>query len=157
MPSQQVSFRGTRTTFAFQEAIACTDAESGGPSKMPQPCAQAYSAPERFTPRSRTGRPRESTSCVPCTCTLGAPGGGGGVPPLVEAAGLLRQPASVLNVSRTRRPRLTRRMLSGQRYLLKRSLLCRSEATFEPAQHAGTSGARLALGERRTRMDRYER
>src|SRR5438552_13742888 len=154
MPSQHVSFRGTRTTFAFQEAIACTDAESAGPSKMPQPCAQAYSAPERFTPRSRTGCPRESTSRVPCTCTVGAPddggggGGGGGVAPLVEAAGLLRQPASVLNVSRTTRRRLTPRMLSGQRCLLKRSLLCQSEATFEPAQDARPSGARLALGNR---------
>src|SRR5437588_10570817 len=123
MPSQHVSFRGTRTTFAFQDAIACTDAESVGPSKMPQPCAQAYSAPERFTPRSRTGCPRESTSRVPCTCTVGAPddggggggGGGGGVPPLVEAAGLLRQPASVPNVSRAQRPRPTTGKLSGPR------------------------------------------
>ena len=65
MPSQQVSFNGTRTTFAFQEAIACTDAESDGPSKMPQPCAQAYSVPERLTPRKRTGRPAESTSAFP--------------------------------------------------------------------------------------------
>src|SRR2546429_7871986 len=93
MPSQQVSFRGRRTTFAFQDAIACTDAESAGPSKMPQPCAQAYSAPERFTPRSRTGCPRESTSRVPCTCTVGAPddggggGGGGGGGPVGGAAG----------------------------------------------------------------------
>src|SRR5256885_11390726 len=106
IPSQDVSFRGTRTTFAFQDAIACTDAESDGPSKMPQPCAQAYSAPERFTPRSRTGRPAESTSRVPCTCTVGAPGGGGaggdggggGVPPLVAKA---RQPAGVPNVRNT--------------------------------------------------------
>src|SRR5437899_6792864 len=64
MPSQHVSFRGTRTTLAFQDAIACTDAESDGPSNMPQPCAQAYSVPERFTPRSRMGRPAESTSRV---------------------------------------------------------------------------------------------
>src|SRR2546421_11926272 len=110
MPSQQVSFRGRRTTFAFQDAIACTDAESDGPSKMPQPCAQAYSAPERFTPRSRTGRPRESTSRVPCTCMVGAPrgwggggGGGGGVPPLVAAA---LQPASVPNVTRSEERRV---------------------------------------------------
>src|SRR6266513_3894696 len=129
MPSQHVSFRGTRTTFAFQEAIACTDAESNGPSKMPQPCAQAYSAPERFTPRSRTGCPRESTSRVPCTCTVGAPddggggggGAGGGVPPLVEAAGLLRHPASVLKVSKTTRRMGTARMLWGERCPLKRA------------------------------------
>src|SRR5436190_16060637 len=120
MPSQHVSFRGRRTTFAFQDAIACTDAESDGPSKMPQPCAQAYSAPERFTPRSRTGCPRESTSRVPCTCTVGAPAGGGGggwggggggeVPPLVVEA---RQLASVLNVSNT-----TRRMVTARMWLL---------------------------------------
>src|SRR5436309_1718387 len=126
MPSQQVSFRGRRTTFAFQDAIACTDAESDGPSKMPQPCAQAYSAPERFTPRSRTGRPAESTSRGPCTCTVGAPGGGegggggggGGVPPLVAEA---RQPASILNVSNTTRRMVTARMLSGERCPLKRT------------------------------------
>src|SRR5437773_7349840 len=47
MPSQQVSLSGTRTAFARQDAIAATDAESDGPSKMPHPCAQAYSAPER--------------------------------------------------------------------------------------------------------------
>src|SRR2546427_7035233 len=51
---------------------------------MPHPCAQAYSVPERFTPRSRTARPAESTSWFPCTRTVGAPcggGGGGGAPP----------------------------------------------------------------------------
>src|SRR5947199_3977174 len=126
MPSQQVSFRGRRTTFALQDAIACTDAESDGPSKMPQPCAQAYSAPERFPPRSRTGRPAESTSRGPCTCTVGAPGGGegggggggGGVPPLVAEA---RQPASIPNVSNTTRRMVTARMLSGEPCLLKRA------------------------------------
>src|SRR6266513_1648029 len=99
------------------------------PSKMPQPFAQAYSAPERFTPRSRTGCPRESTSRVPCTCTVGAPddggggggGAGGGVPPLVEAAGLLRHPASVLKVSKTTRRMGTARMLWGERCPLKRA------------------------------------
>src|SRR2546426_10673568 len=98
MPSQHVSFRGTRTTLAFQDAIACTDAESDGPSNMPQPCAQAYSFPERFTPRSRMGRPAESTSRVPCTCTVGAlggeGGGGGGGPPLVGSAVVVRRPAT---------------------------------------------------------------
>src|SRR5256885_80479 len=112
MPSQHVSFRGTRTTLAFQDAIACTDAESDGPSNMPQPCAQAYSVPERFTPRSRMGRPAESTSRVPCTCRGGAPGGGGGGggPPLVGAAVLVRHPASAPSVSKT-----NRRMRSGER------------------------------------------
>src|SRR5437660_1240990 len=126
MPSQHVSFRGTRTTFAFQEAIACTDAESDGPSKMPQPCAQAYSVPERLTPRSRTGCPRESTNRVPCTRTVGAPaagggggggGAGGGVPPLVAEA---LQPASVPSASNTTRQVLTARMLSGERCVLKK-------------------------------------
>src|SRR5437660_11151522 len=125
MPSQHVSFRGTRTTFAFHDAIACTDAESDGPSKIPQPCAQAYSVPERLSPRSRTGCPRESTSRVPCTRTVGAPAGGGGggggrggggVPPLVVEA---RQPASVPSVSNTTRRVLTARMLWGERCVLK--------------------------------------
>src|SRR5437660_10685420 len=125
MPSQHVSFRGTRTTLAFQDAIACTDAESDGPSNMPQPCAQAYSVPERFTPRSRMGRPAESTSRAPCTCTVGAlggeGGGGGGGPPLVGAAVLVRHPASAPSVSKTTRRMLTARMLSGERRLLKQS------------------------------------
>src|SRR5439155_24610721 len=51
---------------------------SEGPSKNPHPCAQAYSAPERFTPRSRTGRAVASTSWLPCTCSAGAPEDGGG-------------------------------------------------------------------------------
>jgi len=90
---------------------------------MPQPCAQAYSVPERFTPRSRMGRPAESTSRVPCTCTVGAPGGGGGGggPPLVGAAVLVRHPASAPSVSKTTRRMLTARMLSGERRLLKQS------------------------------------
>src|SRR3989442_16038644 len=80
MLNQHVSLSGTRTTLAPQDRIACTDAESDGPSNMPHPCAQAYSVPERFTPRSRTARPAESTSWFPCTRTVGAPpvGGGGG-------------------------------------------------------------------------------
>jgi hypothetical protein len=60
--SQHVSLSGTRTAFAFHDAIAATDAESDGPSKKPHPCAQAYSVPERFTPLSRTTRPAVSTS-----------------------------------------------------------------------------------------------
>src|SRR5881396_2954529 len=82
MLNQHVSLSGTRTTLAPQDRIARTDAESDGPSKMPHPCAQAYSVPERFTPRSRTARPAESTSWFPCTRTVGAPwsGGGGGGP-----------------------------------------------------------------------------
>src|SRR2546429_5295257 len=116
MPSQHVSFRGTRTTLAFQDAIACTDAESDGPSNMPQPCAQAYSVPERFTPRSRMGRPAESTSRVPCTCTVGAPGGGGGGggPPLVGAAVPVRAPAGAPSAGHNPTPTPTRGKLNGQ-------------------------------------------
>src|SRR5436189_5199270 len=100
MPSQHVSFRGTRTTLAFQDAIACTEAESDGPSNMPQPCAQAYSVPERFTPRSRMARPAGSTSRVPFTCTVGEPGGrgGGAGPPLVGAVVRVRHPESAPSV-----------------------------------------------------------
>src|SRR5436309_14630557 len=82
MLNQHVSLSGTRTTLAPQDRIARTDAESDGPSKMPHPCAQAYSVPERFTPRSRTARPAESTSWFPCTRTVGAPWSGGGGGPL---------------------------------------------------------------------------
>src|SRR5258706_12916994 len=86
MLNQHVSLSGTRTTLAPQDRIACRDAESDGPSNMPHPCAQAYSVPERFTPRSRRACPAESTSWFPCTRTVGAPpvggggGGGGGLP-----------------------------------------------------------------------------
>src|SRR5205823_12539993 len=86
IPSQQVSLSGRRTTLVRQDTIALTEGESDGPSKMPHPCAQAYSAPERFTPPSRTGRPAESTSSFPCTCTAGARVGPGGTGPPAELA-----------------------------------------------------------------------
>src|SRR2546422_1254346 len=102
MLNQHVSFSGTRTTLVPQDRIACTDAESDGPSKMPHPCAQAYSVPERFTPRSRTARPAESTSWFPCTRTVGAPcGGGGGGGPLPFPV-VLRHAVSTPVVSSTR-------------------------------------------------------
>src|SRR5260370_35005899 len=92
MLTQHVSLSGTRTTLAPQDRIACRDAESDGPSNMPHPCAQAYSVPERFTPRSRRACPAESTSWFPCTRTVGAPpvgggrgGGGGGALPFPVA------------------------------------------------------------------------
>src|SRR2546427_10612987 len=97
MLNQHVSLRGTRTTLAPQDRIACTEAESDGPSNMPHPCAQAYSVPERFTPRSRRARPAESTSWFPCTRTVGVPPvGGGGAPPFPVA---LRHAASTPAVS----------------------------------------------------------
>src|SRR5437016_4978194 len=72
MPSQQSSFRGTRTTCTFHEAIAETLAWSDGPSKMPQPWTQAYSVPERLTPLNWTGVPAASTIWSPETRTAGA-------------------------------------------------------------------------------------
>ena len=47
--------------------IAAMDASSDGPSKMPQPWAQAYSVPDRFSPTSWTTLPRLSTRWLPCT------------------------------------------------------------------------------------------
>src|SRR5438552_2401066 len=71
MPSQQSSFSGTRTAFTPQEAMAATDPSSVGPSKTPQPCAQAYSEPDRFTPATRNADPEASTSLLPATFRAG--------------------------------------------------------------------------------------
>ncbi len=75
MPDQHVSLSGIRTVVAPQDAIAFTDAASAGPSKKPQPCwfgssppIQAYSVPERLTPRSRTGLLSPFKSLLPSTC-----------------------------------------------------------------------------------------
>src|SRR5262249_20606511 len=57
------------TAFTRHDAIAAIDVASEGPSKMPHPCAHAYSAPDRFTPSSRTGVPFWSTRWLPLTCT----------------------------------------------------------------------------------------
>jgi hypothetical protein len=67
MPNQQSSFSGTRTALTRQLAMAATDAESEGPSKIPHPWIQAYSVPERSTPRSCTGCPAPLTSSLPST------------------------------------------------------------------------------------------
>src|SRR5262249_21312264 len=72
MSSQQSSFRGRRTAFTCQLAIAAIDRASTGPSKMPQPWIHAYSAPERLTPRRRIAFPCASTIRLPATCTAGA-------------------------------------------------------------------------------------
>ena len=58
--SQQSSFMGTRTALMFQARIAATAAESTWPSKIPQPCTQAYSVPEWLTPCSFRALPAES-------------------------------------------------------------------------------------------------
>ena len=48
------------------------DAWPAGPSQMPHPCTQAYSPPDRSTPRRTTRAPRALTSRLPETCRLGA-------------------------------------------------------------------------------------
>src|SRR6202521_4132843 len=67
MPSQQSSFSGMRTTFTCQAAMLVMEASSEGPSKIPQPCAQAYSVPARLTPWRTTVLPRESIRWLPET------------------------------------------------------------------------------------------
>ena len=58
MPSQQSSLSGIRTALICQAIIAWMAASvSVGPSQIPQPSAQAYSAPDRFTPVSLTISP----------------------------------------------------------------------------------------------------
>src|SRR5512142_1341912 len=70
--SQQSSFSGTRTALMFHFCMAATAAESTCPSKMPQPCTQAYSVPEWFTPRRWTTLPAESTMLALSARTFGA-------------------------------------------------------------------------------------
>src|SRR5205085_10807680 len=64
--------RGTRTAFTFHVVMAATLAWPDGPSKIPHPCAHAYSVPERFTPSNTTGEPTASTIRVPATSSAGA-------------------------------------------------------------------------------------
>src|ERR1700716_1355943 len=79
MPSQQSSFRGTRTVFTpCQEAMAATEASSEGPSKMPRPCTHWYSGPERLTPWSWIVEPEPLTRWLPETWIARTPGGFGG-------------------------------------------------------------------------------
>src|SRR5436190_17064679 len=60
MASQQSSLSGMRTALICQAAIArMAESVSVGPSQMPQPSAQAYSAPERFT-----GQPDDSSVLI---------------------------------------------------------------------------------------------
>src|SRR3954449_5330547 len=68
MPSQQSSLMGRRTVLMPQEAIAATEAASVGPEKIPQPWMQAYSVPERLTPRRRTVWLLPLRSLLPETC-----------------------------------------------------------------------------------------
>src|SRR3977135_3438701 len=79
MPSQQSSFRGTRTVFTpCQDAMEATEASSEGPSKMPKFCTQAYSVPERLTPWSWIVEPPPSPRGLPEAGADGGPGGVGG-------------------------------------------------------------------------------
>ena len=62
MPSQQSSLSGIRTALTCQDTMARMAASvSVGPSQIPQPSAQAYSAPERLTPVSLMIAPCRST------------------------------------------------------------------------------------------------
>jgi len=82
MPSQQSSLRGTRTAFVFHDLIACADARSVGPSKIPHPSEPGVplwmhlnSWPERSTPMSRMGVLLASTSWLPTTRSESPDGG----------------------------------------------------------------------------------
>ena len=78
MPSQQSSFRGTRTVFTpCHDAMAATEESSEGPSKMPRPWTHWYSGPERLTPWSWIVEPAPSTRWLPETWTARVPGGAG--------------------------------------------------------------------------------
>src|SRR5438045_231073 len=79
MPSQQSSVIGMRTALMRHDFIAATEAASVCPSKMPQPCWQAYSVPEWFTPWICTTCPFPFTSLFPCTCSGDVPFAGPGV------------------------------------------------------------------------------
>jgi hypothetical protein len=88
-PFQQASFSGTRTALTPAGFIAETEAWSLGPSKMPQPCTQANSVPDRSTPCSTTCWPLALTSWPPDTCSCGAlPVAGGAVGVTVGAVGV---------------------------------------------------------------------
>src|SRR5437667_6695345 len=79
MPSQQSSFKGTRTVFTpCQDAMAATEGSSEGPSKMSRPWTHWYSGPERLTPWSWMVDPAPLTRRLPATWTARVPGGGGG-------------------------------------------------------------------------------
>ena len=65
MPSQQSSFKGTLMVLIRHVAMAAMPVFPTGPSKMPQPCAQAYSVPDRLTPTSSTGWSEALTSRAP--------------------------------------------------------------------------------------------
>src|ERR1700749_3697913 len=69
---QHASLSGTRTALTFQLNIAVTAAWSTSPSKMPLPWTQAYSVPDRSTPRRITCWPDAFSSLLPDTCSCGA-------------------------------------------------------------------------------------
>src|SRR4051812_40454600 len=58
-----------RTVLIFQAAMALMAVAPVGPSKSPQPWAQAYSLPDLFTPTRRTVCPDPSTNRFPDTAT----------------------------------------------------------------------------------------
>ena len=76
IPSQQVSFRGNRTTLTFHASIETASGSPLGPWKIsPRPSVQTLSVPEWLTPRSRTG-PSPATRWLPSTRSLRAAGVG---------------------------------------------------------------------------------
>src|SRR5512146_2033167 len=91
--SQQASFSGTRTALLSHFCMAATATESTWPSKIPQPCTQAYSVPEWFTPRRWITWPVASTSVAPDARTVGAGPvvtfGGVGVVGVVSGGGVV--------------------------------------------------------------------
>src|SRR6266567_2257796 len=64
--------RSKMTALTPQDFIAEIDAWSLGPSKIPLPCTQAYSVPDRSTPCSTTCAPVKLSSLFPDTCNCGA-------------------------------------------------------------------------------------
>src|SRR5450432_3575913 len=88
-PFQQASLSGTRTALTPTDFIAVMEAWSLGPSKMPQPCTQANSVPDRSTPCSTTCWPLALTSTAPDTCNCGAlPADGAGLGVVAVGDGL---------------------------------------------------------------------
>src|SRR5919198_3724714 len=79
MPSQQSSFIGMRTALMRHAFIALIDALSTTPSKTPQPCWQAYSVPEWFTPWICTTWFCALSSLLPEMCSGDVPEAGAGV------------------------------------------------------------------------------
>ena len=76
MPSQQSSFRGSRTALIFQLfilAMAVLDGPGYNGTPNPSPATHTDSAPASSTPISRIRPPLASTKWLPETRTTGCP------------------------------------------------------------------------------------